>query len=221
MGSRLVNICFHGIGTPRRGLEPGEERYWTGVDAFHAILDAVAGRPEVRLSFDDGNVSDLEIGLPGLLERGLGATFFVLAGRLGLPGSLDAAQVRELQSQGMRIGSHGMDHVPWRGLDDTARRRELVDARDRLENELGAPVDEAALPLGRYDRALLGHLRRLGYRTVYTSDRRSARSGRWLQPRFSVRAGDTADSVRRTMLMPAPPARRAKLGAVGLVKRLR
>ena len=47
----------------------------------------------MRISFDDGNASDLEIGLPALLERGLTATFFVLAGRLGRPGSLDADEV--------------------------------------------------------------------------------------------------------------------------------
>lgn len=221
MRARRVNICFHGIGTPRRELEPGEEPYWIDVDCYHAVLDVVADRPDVRLSFDDSNSSDLEIGLPGLVERGLRATFFVLAGRMGRPGSLGAGEVRELMSQGMRIGSHGMDHVPWRGLDDTARRRELVDARVRLEDELGRPVDEAALPLGRYDRTLLRHLRGLGYRTVYTSDRRPARDGSWLQPRFSVRAGDTAESVRETMLTPPPLAERARLAAVGQVKRLR
>ena len=64
----------------------------------------------------------------------------------------------------------------------------------------GTPVTEAALPLGRYDRDLLAHLRALGYTAVHTSDRRWAREGDWLQPRFSVRDGDTADSVRRAML---------------------
>jgi len=26
--SDVVNICFHGIGAPRRELEPGKEAYW-------------------------------------------------------------------------------------------------------------------------------------------------------------------------------------------------
>ena len=27
-GGRLLNLCFHGIGTPQRPLEPGEDAYW-------------------------------------------------------------------------------------------------------------------------------------------------------------------------------------------------
>ena len=116
MSGQLVNLCFHGIGRPQRDLEPGEATYWIDVDLYHRVLDEVMDDPRVRISFDDGNASDIEIGLPGLVERGLDATFFVLAGRLGAPGSLSADQVGALVGQGMRIGSHGMDHRPWRGL---------------------------------------------------------------------------------------------------------
>src|SRR5687767_10674733 len=90
----VINICFHGIGTPGRDLEPGESRYWIGVDTFHRVLDDLVTWPAVRISFDDGNASDVEIGLPGLLSRGLTADFFVLAGRLGAPGSLDEPAVK-------------------------------------------------------------------------------------------------------------------------------
>src|SRR5699024_7169464 len=106
-----------------------------------------------------------------------------LAGRLGAPGSLGPADLRDLVAAGMTVGSHGMDHVPWRRLTPAGVDRELVDARERLSEAAGAPVLDAALPLGRYDRATLGHLRRLGYRSVHTSDRRRAREGAWLQPR--------------------------------------
>ena len=74
VADRLLNICFHGIGTPGRALEPGEDRYWITSDEFHRILDEIATWPSTRISFDDGNASDLEIGLPALVERGLTAT---------------------------------------------------------------------------------------------------------------------------------------------------
>ena len=45
------------------------------------------------------------------------ATFFVLAGRLDRPGSLRPRTCRPLWWPGMAIGTHGMDHRPWRGLD--------------------------------------------------------------------------------------------------------
>ena len=102
---RLVNVCFHGIGEPSRELEPGEARYWITTQQFESILDEIATWPTLRISFDDGNRSDIEYGLPALVERGLTATFFVLAGRLTTPGSLDAAAVAELRDAGMTIGS--------------------------------------------------------------------------------------------------------------------
>ena len=179
-----------------------------------------AGWPAVRLSFDDGNASDVEIGLPGLLERGLTATFFPLAGRLDTPAA-SAADLTALPGQGMTVGTHGMWHVPWRGLPPAERDAELVEARERLAKVAGRPVDEAALPLGRYDRRLLADLRGLGYTRVYTSDRRHAAEGAWLQPRFSVTGGDTPESLRATVLRAPSLPRRAALPAVGPVKRLR
>jgi len=214
-----LNVCFHGVGTPGRELEPGEDPYWVTRDAFLAIVDELATWPSVRISFDDGNASDVEIGLPALVERDLRADFFVLAGRLGAAGSLDAAAVRELREQGMTIGSHGMAHRSWRAMDPSTRDAELVTARERLAEVAGAPVDAAACPLGRYDRRLLADLKRLGYRRVYTSDRRPARAGAWLQPRYSVRHGDTPGSLREQVRPDL--AARARLEAKALVKRLR
>jgi len=216
-----INVCFHGIGTPARELEPGEAPYWVKQATYLDVLDVLVDDPRVRISFDDGNASDILLGLPGLVDRGLRATFFVLAGRLDRPGSLRRTDVQTLARAGMGIGTHGMDHRPWRGLDPGSRRRELEEARRVLTEVVGAPVSEAALPLGRYDRELLGDLHALGYTAVHTSDRRWARDGAWLQPRFSVRHDDTPDSVRTAMLVQQSPRRRVERALVGTVKRWR
>jgi peptidoglycan/xylan/chitin deacetylase (PgdA/CDA1 family) len=219
--ARAINICFHGIGEPARQLEPGESRYWITRDQYLRVLDEVAPWPGLSLSFDDGNQSDIEYGLPGLQERGLRATFFVLAGRLGQPGSLSAADVAALVAAGMDVGSHGMDHRPWRGMDDTTTRRELVQARAEIAEAAGVEIQAAACPLGRYDRGLLLRLRELGYQRVFTSDRRQARPSSWLQPRFSVRSEDSAQTLRAAALRPPDPLSRLRLASVGTLKRLR
>lgn len=216
----LRNVCFHGIGTPGRSVDDAEARYWVTHDDYLRILDEVAGWPAVALSFDDGNASDVEIGLPALVERGLSATFFVLAGRLGAPGSLTADAVRGLVEAGMPVGSHGMDHVSWRGLTDRLRERELVEAREAIA-AIAGPVTQAALPRGQYDRTALRWLRRLGYETVFTSDARPARAGAWLQPRYSVTRSDTPQALRDRALAPRPLRERAVLELKGWVKRLR
>lgn len=218
---RTRNICFHGIGRPGRTLEPGEEPYWISAAAYLRILDGVLDRPDVALSFDDGNASDYELGLPALRERRLVASFFPLAGRLDQPGSLSSVAVADLRRQGMAIGTHGAAHIPWRELSEEQRTEELVRARDRLAEVSGGPVTEAALPLGRYDRRLLGQLRRLGYTRVYTSDRAPADPRAWLQPRYSARVDCPPEAFLAEVLGTPSLRRRLRSRAVRLVKRLR
>jgi peptidoglycan/xylan/chitin deacetylase (PgdA/CDA1 family) len=218
---RLVNLTFHGVGRPERPLEPGEDGTWVSLDAFRAILDSVVGRTDVRITFDDGNASDLAHALPELRRRGLTATFFVVAARLRTPGFLDDAGVRELAAAGMGIGSHGMRHRPWRGLDDGGLREELYEARRLLEDVVGGPVTHAACPFGSYDRRVLQALRAYGYEGVYTSDRGTERPDAWLQARNSVHDGDEGTLVERILRS----ARRPRGALAGrpkrLVKRLR
>jgi peptidoglycan/xylan/chitin deacetylase (PgdA/CDA1 family) len=216
-----TNICFHGIGRPGRTLEEGEDPYWVGADQFLRLLDEITTWPSVQISFDDGNASDVEIGLPALLERSLTAQFFVLAGRLDKPGSLRTADVRELGRHGMSVGTHGMHHRSWRRMDAATTRVELVEAREQIADASGTTVDLAACPLGDYDRRLLAALRRQGFRRVYTSDRQPARTGGWLQPRFSVRDVDTPQSLLAQVRAPLRPQRRLRLEATALVKRWR
>jgi peptidoglycan/xylan/chitin deacetylase (PgdA/CDA1 family) len=206
----VVHICFHGIGTPGPDADSGEADYFVSEELFLAVLDEIADRTDVRLSFDDGNASDFEIALPAMLGRGLAATFFPLAGLLGQPGYLSAGQVGELAQAGMSIGSHGMMHRSWRGMSQEATREELVAARDVLAAAAGAPVDTAACPFGAYDRGVLKSLREHRYRRVFTSDRRRATPGAWLQARYSVHRGDTPDSVRTGILAGPRPAERAR-----------
>lgn len=187
---------------------------------FQRILDEIATWPSTQISFDDGNASDAEIGLPALVQRGLSAHFFPIAGRLDMRGSLGPDEVRDLATHGMAVGTHGMSHRSWRHMDQATRAVELVDARRRLEEAAGCAVTEAACPMGQYDRRVLSDLRRLGYRRVYTSDRRRAQRGSWLQSRFSVRCHDTPESLRATVLN-KPSLAWVRLDIAGLIKRLR
>lgn len=197
----IINLCFHGIGTCQLERESGESRYWITQDMFLRTLDLVSERTNVRLSFDDGNISDVLIALPALQERGLTATFFALAGRLHDPASLSPADLRRLSDAGMTIGSHGWSHVPWRGLDAAAAERELIEARAVLADVTSVAVQDAALPLGRYDRRLLNTLREAGYRRVFSSDRFPARPESWLQARYSLTSQDDVASVARLFTM--------------------
>lgn len=183
----MHNLTFHGVGKPPRALDPGEAETWLTADGLARALDAVQSRPDVRISFDDSNCSDVEVALPALLERGLTATFFVLAGRLDDPQHLGEPDLRRLVREGMGVGSHGLRHTDWRRLADDDLTEEIVESRQVLERVVGHPITEVSVPFGSYDRRVLSCVRRDGgYERAFTSDGGVARDDAWLQPRTTV-----------------------------------
>jgi len=181
-----VILAVHGIGRPARQLDPGEDERWLTVEQFERVLDVAGEREDVQLTFDDGNESDVEIALPRLVDRGLSAEFFPLAGRLGQRGYLDRDGLRELVRAGMEVGSHGWEPRDWRRLDDRNARRELADAPKLLADLCGRPVRRYSLPFGAYDRRVLTRLKQAGATRVYTSDGGAARRDGWLQARTEL-----------------------------------
>lgn len=182
----MITFAVHGIGRPRRALDPGEDERWLTVEQFDDLLDVVA-TSGARLTFDDGNVSDVEIALPRLVERNLRAEFFPLAGRVGERGYVNSGDLRRLVDAGMHVGSHGWDRHDWRHLDRAFTVRRELDAAPRLLAELsGKPVRRYSLPPGPYDRRVVRHLRAAGATRVYAGGR--SRPGSWLHSRVEVRS---------------------------------
>jgi peptidoglycan/xylan/chitin deacetylase (PgdA/CDA1 family) len=221
-GRSVVNVTVHGIGPVSRDLEPGEGKTWVDVSQFERVLDAVMDCPEVvRITFDDGNASDVEIALPRLVERGLTAEFFVLAGLLGEAERVDRAGVRALLDAGMAVGSHGWAHRDWRRMDDVEARAELADAPRVLGELTGRPVSRVAIPFGSYDRHVLRRLRVAGVTCAYTSDGGRARPDAWLQARTSLRHDLDDAWIARVLYRNASHAQRARNLAARSVKRMR
>ena len=191
-------------------------------ERFADLLDLVHRYPSTRITFDDGNASDVSLALPALLERRLTADFFIVAGRLGEPGFVNAADVETLAAAGMNIGSHGMRHRSWRGLTAVERREELGKAPAVLQSIVGQPVRDVSVPYGAYDRSLLRALAAHGFRRVYTTDGGPAHPDSWLQTRYCVRSWDTTDRLEQLLADPRGSAAQAALRvAKRTVKRLR
>jgi peptidoglycan/xylan/chitin deacetylase (PgdA/CDA1 family) len=217
----VLTLTVHGIGPAGHDLAVGEERTWVGIGQFEQVLDAVVDRSDVRITFDDGNGSDLDIALPRLLERGLTAEFFVLAGLLGHPGRLDRDGVRELHRAGMRIGSHGWAHRDWRRLTPEQAHEEITRAGEVIGEIVGQPITRVAIPFGSYDGRVLARLRRARVTRAYTSDGGRARPGSWLHARNSLR--HDLDAAWITSVLDGTPSlrTRGRRLAVRAVKRVR
>jgi peptidoglycan/xylan/chitin deacetylase (PgdA/CDA1 family) len=184
-----VCLMFHGLGTPPAELSADEKRYWTGVERFRQILDLVARAPNrIRLTFDDGNDSDVKIALPLLREAQLNATFFVIANRIGLPRHTGEDDIRALHAAGMAIGSHGCDHVAWTELSGDVIAEVVTRSFARLSAILTAPPDSVAVPFGACDTRVARVLRGLGLDRVYTSFHGPTLDSDWLVRRECITA---------------------------------
>lgn len=169
----VLVLTYHAIGSgpPPLFVDPGLLR--EQLDAVAAsgarsltiseLADALrAGSvPEkaVALTFDDGAAAVASLVAPLLSERGLRATVYCVAGRLG--GTSDWNRRRyarfalvaerdlvELAAAGIEIGSHGLDHVSLRKAAPAVARREIVESKERLEHVIGLPVRSFAYPYG-------------------------------------------------------------------------
>ena len=196
MTGRALILTYHGV-------EAGPGPLWTDPDLFTAQLDSLrdcgavvltlseiaeglanAKLPEgsVAITFDDGFLSVAETAAPLLIERGMRATIFCVAGRLGQdnrwstepPSSprrqlATAGALSELAASGFEIGAHGMQHLPLRAASTSQLRQEILDSRECLEQELGTQVSSFAYPYGVMPRAAGRALIRSAYSQACTT----------------------------------------------------
>ena len=91
-------------------------------------------RRPVLITFDDGDVSNIEVAMPRLLERGMAAEFFITSDFIDQPGMLSSRDVRSLADAGMGIGAHGKSHRFLEDLDQKDLEAELEHSRLRLSS---------------------------------------------------------------------------------------
>lgn len=217
---RIIN--FHGVGKPQRELDPGEQPFWLTRENFCAVLDRLVelgSRHNFKITFDDGNSSDLVIAVPELVQRGLKATFFVITARLDQPGSLSSSNLEALAGSGMQLGSHGVGHFDLRALDSAALRFDLEQSKSVIESATGTPVRTFAIPFGRYNGAALRAIEKAGYSHAYTSDGGDADPTAFLQPRRSLRDDMSATEVEHLLTGQVPMARRIRRSVAMTFKR--
>lgn len=93
------------------------------------------------------------------------------------PPALTWAQVREMRRDGIAFGSHTVYHSLLPFVSTEAARRELVESKKRMENELDEPCAWLAYPNGDHDSAVVTLAREAGYRAALTQDAGVNRKG--------------------------------------------
>jgi peptidoglycan/xylan/chitin deacetylase (PgdA/CDA1 family) len=220
---RLI-LDFHGVGPVPDGIGSEERNYWCEEDRFKSILDSVctlSAQIPIEITFDDGNISDAVVALPALVDRGLTASFFVCAGRIGLSGYLDKSAMIDIISSNMDIGSHGWGHVDWRRVDDKMLDVEIDEAPQKIADTIGCAIAKLSIPFGSYDRRVVRRLRRSEAKTVFTSDGGRAPLPGWMLPREAYKTSWDNRTLPEMVTRPSSMRASIRRSVVSLIKRLR
>lgn len=136
--------------------------------AFHGGASTLPANAAI-ISFDDGYADNYDFARPLLDEYGVRATFFVVASIVDTANGLSSAQLRALQAEGHTIGAHTDTHQRLTDLSLQAARHELVRARTKLEDIVGAPCVHMSYPYGSFSSGVIDLVADAGYKTAFTS----------------------------------------------------
>lgn len=139
----------------------------------------------LHVTFDDAFTSVL-LALPVLQELGVAATVFAssayadVGAPLAVPGlrteaernpdelaTLDWDGLRQLSKHGVEIGSHSETHPHLPALDDHELRRELVESKRRIDDEVGVPCRFLAYPFGDHNARAQRAAEAAGYEAAF------------------------------------------------------
>ncbi len=164
-----------------------------------AVEDASPQKRSLLLTFDDGGVSAM-LYTADLLERfDWRGHFFITTSRIGSPGFLDAAQIRQLHQRAHIIGSHSCTHPPRMSYCSREQLdREWRDSVTELSQIVGVPVTTASVPGGYFSRPVAESAAAAGLRTLFTSEPVASSytvDGCSVLGRFSVQQGTPMEFV--------------------------
>jgi peptidoglycan/xylan/chitin deacetylase (PgdA/CDA1 family) len=164
------------------------------------------------ITVDDG-FADFADAWPELTGRGLNATLYVTAAKIGETSRwlaplragdvqmLSAAQLQQLAADGCEIGAHSLTHPQLDCLSLAAASAEIRQSKIVLEQILGQPVDTFAYPYGYHSRAVKQLVVAAGY-TSATAVRNSVSHGQddpYALARVTVMSDFSADRIERVL----------------------
>ncbi|HVZ79549.1 MAG TPA: polysaccharide deacetylase family protein [bacterium] len=115
---------------------------WAG-DGFPVIEVAPwnGHKAATSLTFDDGDHSHLDVAIPELDQRGMKATFFLIANQIDRKD-----EWRRIIAKGHEIGNHSLDHRHPAEMTPPQQEAQVVGANHVLQKEFGVQVRSFAYP---------------------------------------------------------------------------
>ena len=175
-------------------------------------LDARAADPEARvvaLTFDDGYIDLVTVGLNLLTSLGATGTLFVPTAHVGgaatwlgprydeAPPLMDWNQVRTVRDAGFEIGSHSATHPELDLLTADRVLAQVTESRAQLRSELGVSPTGFCYPHGYHNRQARSAVEAAGYRYAVEVGHTvpGVRHDRYRLPRLMVRPGMASSTL--------------------------
>ncbi len=131
-----------------------------------ARLAAAVSRTVVSLTFDDGDVNQMQAAQ--VLHRyGLSGTFYIITGAVGAPNYVTLSDLHTLAADGDEIAGHTVSHLELPHITAAEARRQVCDGRDILTT-WGFHVTSFAYPGGAYSKATEAIVRQCGFDNART-----------------------------------------------------
>ncbi len=164
-------LMYHGIGNSLRGarhpyfetttspsifarhlqqLRDDNYKPVTLRDAVRALGTAMSSQRLVAITFDDGLHDFYANALPLLEKYQFPATMFVVSGFVGSGDGekqfMTWSELREVEAQGIQVGSHTVSHPKLWHLNRRDIDRELTESKRTIEDRLGKSIEAFSYP---------------------------------------------------------------------------
>lgn len=116
-------------------------------------------KPRAIITFDDGYLNNYDVARPVLEDMRLPYTIFLTTNLITQDNTtfMSWGHIQQLaKSEFSVLGAHCQNHFNLRALEFADKYREIVGAKETLEDQTGCPVDAFAYPGGAYDAQCLG-----------------------------------------------------------------
>ncbi len=187
----ITVFCYHSIGDDSFRFAINLQEFSKQIDYLsrnlipldhEALFNAICGKrelmePAFMITFDDGYKNILAV-RDLLRSKGIKPIVFVMPQdtiinykELGQSFErLDTEDLKKLISDGWEIGSHSLSHSNFNKLAEKELRSEIIESKNKLEQELGIEINYFSYPKGNYNKTTDTLIKEAGYNAVFTMD---------------------------------------------------
>jgi peptidoglycan/xylan/chitin deacetylase (PgdA/CDA1 family) len=154
----------------------------------------------ILITFDDGQLDDYTNAFPIMQKYGFTGVIYIVCNYLGKEGFMNREQILKLHDAGWDVGSHSMNHYDLTTLSPKAKRIEILESKEKLEDVLGIEILSFAYPFGVKDNSIYESVRAAGYIAAMGAEGYTDNQGIWnlynLQ-RVEIKASEDVKSLTR------------------------